>query len=100
MVMKHEPNVSSNLAQLCAWMCVTVLVLAGLSPASAEEQNLKDGTQSAGQAAGSASRDIDQGAKTASKEIGQFFKNVSKAIDGAAKEGSDAIRGAVKSESR
>jgi hypothetical protein len=96
--MKFKRSTSRNSAQRCAWLCVTGLVLAGLSPASADELNIKDGAKQAGHTAGSVTRDIGQGAKTAGKEIGQGLKNVGKAIGSAVKEGGREFRRAVKGE--
>jgi len=85
-----------------AFACVgaVVLVFAALSPASAEEQSLKDGAKRAGHTAGSVAHDIGQGAKKVGKEIGQGAKEGGKAIGGAAKEGGKEFRRAVKGEQR
>ena len=100
---------SNSWSRAFACVCAAVLVLAGLSPASAEEQSLKDDAKRAGHTAGSVTREIGQGAKTASKEIGQGaktagkevgqgFKDIGKVISGAAKEGGREFRRAVKGE--
>jgi hypothetical protein len=98
--MKRKRSASSNLARLCAWICGAGLILAGLSPASAEEQNLKGDAKRAGRTAGSVTREIGQGAKTAGKEIGHGFKNIGTTIGDAAKEGGREFRRAVTGESR
>lgn len=97
-VMKFNRSASRKSAHLYAWLCGAGLVLAGLLPASAEEQSLKDGARQAGHTAGSVTREIGQDAKTAGKEIGQGFKDVGKAISGAVKEGGREFRRAVKGE--
>jgi hypothetical protein len=83
-----------------SWMftgvCAAVLAVATLSPASAEEQSLKDGTRRAGHAVGAAAHDIGRGARKAGKEIGQGAKEAGKTIGGAAKEGGKEFRRAVK----
>jgi len=76
------------------------LFFAALSPASAEEQSLKDGAKRAGHAAGSVAHDIGHGAKKIGKEIGQGAKGAGKAIGGAAQEGGKEFRRAVKGEQR
>ena len=89
---------SNGWSRAFACMCAAVLVFAGLSPASAEEQGLKDDAKRAGHTAGSVTREIGQGAKTAGKEVGQGFKDIGKVISGAAKEGGREFRRAVKGE--
>lgn len=87
---------SNSWSRAFACMCAAMLVFAALSPASAEEQSLKDDAKRAGHAAGSAARDIGQGAKKVGKEIGQGAKEAGKAIGGAAKEGGKEFQRAVK----
>ena len=89
------PNRRSR-ALVC--VCVSGLLFAALSPASAEEQSLKDGARRAGHAAGSVVHDIGQGAKKVGKEIGQGAKQAGKAIGGAAREGGKEFQRAVKGE--
>lgn len=98
--MKRKLSEFSNPARAFARVCIAGLIFAGLSPASAEEQNLKGDAKRAGHAAGSVARDIGHGAKQAGKEIGQGARNVGKAIGGAAKEGGKEFRRAVKGEQR
>lgn len=96
--MKKILSVSSKRSRALACVCVSGLIFATLSPASAEEQSLKDGAKRAGHATGSVARDIGQGAKKVGKEIGQGAKQVGKEIGGAAKEGGREFRRAVKGE--
>jgi hypothetical protein len=87
---------SNSWSRAFARVCAAVLVVAALSPASAEEQGLKDDAKRAGHAVGSVAHDIGQGAKKVGKEIGQGAKAAGKAIGGAAKEGGKEFRRAVK----
>jgi hypothetical protein len=96
-MMKTLP-VSNSWSRVFACARAVVLVIAAVSPASAEEQNLKDGAKHAGHAVGTAAHDIGHGAKKVGKEIGQGAKEAGKVIGGAAKEGGKEFRRAVKGE--
>ena len=87
---------SNSWSRAFARVCAAVLVLAALSPVSAEEQSLKDDAKRAGHTVGSVTREIGQGAKTAGKEIGQGAKEAGKAIGGAVKDSGKVISGAAK----
>lgn len=98
--MRKLLSVSNRWTRAFACVGAVVLVLAALSPATAEEQSLKDGAKRAGHAAGSVAHDIGHGAKKIGKEIGQGAKGAGKAIGGAAQEGGKEFRRAVKGEQR
>jgi len=91
---------SNSWSRVFARVCAVILVVAALSPVSAEEQSLKDGAKRAGHAVGTVAHDIGHGAKKVGKEIGQGAKEAGKAIGGAAKEGGKEFRRAVKGEQR
>ena len=73
-------------------------IMAALSPASAEVQQLTTDAKRAGHAVGSAVREVGQGTKKIGKEIGQGVKDAGRAIGGAAREGGKEFRRAVKGE--
>lgn len=80
----------------CVWTAALFAIV--LSPASAEEESLKEGAKRAGRAAGTVVHDIGHAAKKVGQEIGQGAKQAGKAVGQAAKEGGKEFRRAVKDE--
>ena len=78
----------------CVWTAALFAIV--LSPASAEEESLKEGAKRAGRAAGTVVHDIGHAAKKVGQEIGQGAKQAGKAVGEAAKEGGKEFRRAVK----
>lgn len=94
--MKRNRNDRKGRPQLLAAVCVTALLVAGLSSTCAGDDSLKSDAKKAGHAVGSTARDIGHGAKQAGKDIGHGAKEAGKAIGGAAKEGGREFRRALK----
>ena len=79
-------------------ICATAISLLVAHISSAKEEGVKEDARKAGQAVGSAAREVWQGAKKAGKEIGHEAKKAGQAVGGAAKEGAQEFKRAFKGE--